>query len=198
MAGNRIIRTAAAIILIPAVAFAGGAYLIQTLPGKRPTQSAVGGGAVPRALNLRLGGYRPADVEQYWAALGPEGRGVEIQSLRIDLAFPLLYGAAMGWALLTGKKTLRGRASVAWLLPLVATVIADWTENGIQLSQLRAYVSRGASSLDTNLIGIASWATTTKLVLFVATYLIILIVGVQLIVAAVRTSRQMAIRSDAA
>jgi hypothetical protein len=43
-------------------------------------------------------------------------------------------------------------------------MLADWTENLVQLAQLRRYARDGADALQGGWIGIASAATTMKLV----------------------------------
>ena len=51
-------------------------------------------------------------------------------------------------------------------MPVVIAMLADWTENLVQLEQLARYSGKCAQGLDARSIQIASFATRTKLTFF--------------------------------
>jgi hypothetical protein len=145
------------VIALPLAVFMGGGWILQqmsgreSLPGQKP-------------LNQHIG-YKIEDVRQYWGALDGVGREAERRSLELDLIFPFLYMGALATSLLIAWAMLGRFINPAWILGLAAlTMLADWTENLVQLAQLRRYAREGADALQGGWIGIASAATTMKLV----------------------------------
>lgn len=133
-------------------------------------------------LNLRLLGYQPDEVRHLWGALRgtPEDAkdllGHEERSLRLDLIFPSLYAVALGVSLLLAWGWRNRGFSQGWLLlPVVIYLLADWTENLIQLGQLRLYRQAGPNALQDGRIRIASMATTVKLLFFCSSFLLIVV-----------------------
>jgi hypothetical protein len=125
-----------------------------------------------RELNMRCGGYNRADVHRHWAALDGQALMFQRHFLQLDLAFPILYGFALAIPLLWNWKIIGEPFAPIWLLlPLFITILADWAENLIHLSQLQRYMEQGAAGLHSGWIQVASMATTVKLVLFVSTCL---------------------------
>jgi len=115
-----------------------------------------------RGLGLRLKGYDLAAVKTHWGILGADERVIEQRYLWMDLLFPLAYGGAFGWALLQASDYLSDPVPTVWLRGLIGlTVLADWTENEIQLLQLRRWDA--GKPLQARRIALASVATQIKL-----------------------------------
>ena len=132
-----------------------------------------------KPLNMRWGGYRPEDVDAFRTVLGLDGRIAERRFLEYDLTFPTFYGGALIASLLWTSTALLG-GGLPWLVisPVIVGMLADWTENLVQLEQLHRYVPGQASSLDANAIHVASLATVVKLVsLSIASITLLVIVG---------------------
>lgn len=117
-------------------------------------------------LYQRLG-YDINVVARYWNAFKPTALNAEQHFLRLDLIFPLFYGAAFGISLYLTWDMLGRPFSPLWIIaPVAITALADWTENLIQLNQLKQYREHGEAALQANLIQIASLATCIKLIFF--------------------------------
>src|SRR5262249_22963774 len=87
-------------------------------------------------------------VDSYWKSLNIEGRGGERRFLELDLVFPFLYGGVFAAALLAAWIQLGRPCDPVWVvLPVIVTVVADWTENLVQLGQLGRY-QPDAATLD--------------------------------------------------
>ena len=132
-------------------------------------------------LNQRFGGYNASSVKRYWAALDEAAYRAERCSLKLDLLFPILYGAALLSSLLMAWTTLGKPFYRAWLMaPLAVTILADWTENLVQLGQLGLHIEGGEVGLQLGWIQVASTATVLKLAFFTGTtlFLVCLVVGV--------------------
>jgi len=119
--------------------------------------------AVP--LNFRIAGYDAADASAYWNWLGPAGREAERNFLEADMVFPFVYGGTILASLLLAWAWLGRPVSPLWLVaPVAITVLADWTENLVHWQQLKQF---GAGApVDAGWIQVASIATSTKLVFF--------------------------------
>ena len=77
---------------------------------------------------------------------------------------PFLYGGVFAAALLAAWIQLGRPCDPVWVvLPVIVTVVADWTENLVQLGQLGRY-QPDAATLDPGWIQAASIATMLKLV----------------------------------
>ena len=119
-------------------------------------------------LNQRIRGYEVPSVQRVWKAIDekPSLLHQEQAALHLDLVVPVLYGAALGTSLLLTWRAWKG-TSGAWLLvPVVIYLVADWTENAVQLRQLRLYREEGPDALEAGWVQVASNATTIKLVCF--------------------------------
>ena len=98
-------------------------------------------------------------------------------SSELDLVFPILYGTAFFLSALAARKILDGRLPALWSSPMISiaiTVIADWTENVIQLGQLKRFMDPTNPGLQAMQIAVASTATTIKLVSFVLTIVLLI------------------------
>ncbi|HEX3129928.1 MAG TPA: hypothetical protein VH394_21525 [Thermoanaerobaculia bacterium] len=153
------------LLLLPAVAFLAGAWLLLKLSGRgEPPQ---------KPLNRRFG-YSLSETVSYWEALGSRGRSAERRILELDLAFPLLYGGALAASLLLARSSLKNPLPVALILaPVAITLLADWTENAIHLNQLGRYVADGQSALQESWIRVASTATALKLSFLTVSWLML-------------------------
>lgn len=130
----------------------------------------------PRPLNMRFG-YDVATARGLWSSLDPSMRESEQQFLKLDLVFPLVYGAGLAAGLLLAWGAAARPVNPAWLIALVGiTILADWTENLTQLQQLRQFVTD--QRLDAGWIGLASAATMVKLTFFIASSSAIVILAV--------------------
>lgn len=164
-----IITDALIIVLLPFVVFIAGARLMAAWTGHehvtaRLQQHAAADDRTP--LNQRFG-YDVAAVARHWGALDGESFAAERQFLELDLVFPFFYGAAFAVSLLLGAGLVAPSMSRAWLIVLVAIVVSsDWTENLLQLGQLRQFVEGGAEALQESWIRVASVATVIKLISF--------------------------------
>ncbi len=158
-------------VAIPVVVFVLPGYFMMHLTGRDQFQRTAQPDSVP--LNFRFAGYDAPAATAYWGWLGPAGRDAERRFLKADLVFPVVYGGALFAGLAFAWAGL-GRASrPAWLMmPVAMTVLADWTENAVHLSQLAAFVHGAA--VDPGWIQIASIATSTKMAFFTLSSLMIL------------------------
>lgn len=98
--------------------------------------------------------------------------------------FPLCYGAAFLASLICAWISLGRPFHFYWLLvPVGVTLLADWTENTVQLVQLRRFVEGPVHSLQPGFIKMASAGTMIKLggfsamALLLAALLICLVAG---------------------
>ncbi len=128
-------------------------------------------------LNVRIKGYGVSDATQLWQAISDatDGDGLrsEMTLLKLDLVFPLFYGAALLISLLMTWEMLGQPFGMAWLfVPVVTTIVADWIENGVQIGQLQRFMA--GAPLQDGLVRIASYATTAKLLFFALTCVVVL------------------------
>ena len=141
-----------AFLVLPVAAFLAGAAWMQCYSGARRR---------PGALNLRFGGYDARAVAGYWHG---EDLDAERQLLRLDLAFPVYYGANALAAFAFALSRLGLDDRFGWAVALVAIVmVADWIENTIQLAQLARYAGGGEAALQPSAVRVASVATQVKL-----------------------------------
>lgn len=133
----------------------------RTAVGNQPAQTEQD---VPKPLNLRWFGYGAEAAMEFWAKLGEVGRQAETRFLLLDLLLPLLYGGALAASLCWVWVTLGRPFHPAWIAaPLAIILTADWTENLIQLAQLRHYVSSNEGHIQDLWIKVSSCATIIKL-----------------------------------
>ena len=134
-----------------------------------------------KPLDQRFG-YDSGAVDRYWGAVDG-ALPVEQRFLEVDLVFPFLYGGALAASLLLAWSTLGRPFNPAWVMaPVAITVLADWTENLVQLAQLRRYSRGGADALQAPWIRVASAATSLKLLfLGVSSLLLLTLVAMALL-----------------
>lgn len=124
-------------------------------------------------LNERIGGYKVCEVRRVWDAIArnPSLLDRERAALRLDLIFATLYGAALAASLLFIWDS-KHRESGAWLvLPPLIYLLSDWMENFVHLQQLRRYEA-DPGSLDPGWIQVASKATSIKLIFFLGSLIL--------------------------
>ena len=116
---------------------------------------------------MRVLGYDTTAVARHWDVLDERALQSERRFLELDLIFPTFYGTALAFALWLAWAAAGTTFSPVWIIVLVAiTMIADWTENLIHLSQLQLYMQSGHIGLQPGWIQIASVATSVKLLFF--------------------------------
>jgi hypothetical protein len=166
---------AVVLLVLPTLVIIGGAYFLSKLSGQERAKPLI---CVRMrcddrtGLGLRIFGYDLDAVSRHWGALDLD---TERRALEIDLIFPFLYGGALATALLLAWAALDRPFHPVWLiLPIAITVVADWAENLVQLSQLRLFNSIRKVGLQFGWIRIASAATTTKLVFYSCSSLLLI------------------------
>jgi hypothetical protein len=166
ISGKLTIRLLGALIVPIVVLLAGGRFVLvesgrQAIDdGLRPVP-----GCDVTPLEQRLH-YGANDVACYWQAIHEHGRAVDRRYLNADLCFPFVYGVALAGALLAVRAQLRRRFHEAWaIVPVAIVMMADWTENLVQLGQLARFQAGGAEALQSTWIAVASAATMLKVVL---------------------------------
>ena len=136
-----------------------------------------------KPLNMRPGGYDVEAVARHWQAIVDDESGLAIKAedlfLRLDLVFPLIYGGAFvtSFLMLQQNSNVRFDLLLA-IVPVTITVLADWTENLIQINQLNRFEKEGATALQAAAIGVASVATRIKLLFFIGAYVYLLVLTV--------------------
>ncbi|HEX9939130.1 MAG TPA: hypothetical protein VGB15_18450, partial [Longimicrobium sp.] len=135
------------LIALPAVAFVAGGAVMQKQTGRHhvrelldrnPPMGPDGKVKKVRYLNMRWEGYTAKGFRAYWDALDRDARRIEEQFLEWDLVFPFLYGGALAASMLMAWAALGRPVHPAWVvLPVLILVMADWTENLVQLGQIR-------------------------------------------------------------
>ena len=177
------------LLALPTIVISGGAYIMSKLSGREQVTQRLQGHAKTedrRPLGFRVLGYNPEEVKSHWSALDPGTLKLERRALEIDLIFPFLYGGALAAALLLAWVALGRPFQPVWLiLPVAITVVADWVENLVQLSQLRLFDVSGKDGLQSGWIQIASAATTTKLVFYFSSSLLLIGLVVWMVVGGV-------------
>jgi hypothetical protein len=166
------------VIALPLTVFLGGAWVMAQMSERENVRQRLRLSAAPKdqkPLNQRLH-YDVDAVQHHWSALDAASRTAEQRFLEFDLVFPFLYGAALAASLLIVWAMLGRPFNPVWLIaPVAVTVLADWTENLIQLAQLQRYIHSGSDALQATWIACASAATLVKLVFFAASFLGLLI-----------------------
>ena len=185
MTGNLILR-AILMLALPAAVFFGGVAIMKKVTDYQQVKNRASSAPNPcdrKPLDQRLG-YDAGAVARYWGALDG-ARAAEQHFLEVDLVFPFLYGGALAASLLLAWSMLGRPFSPAWIMaPVAITVLADWTENLVQLAQLRRYCS--AQPLQAGWIRVASAATSLKLSFFGASSLFLLTLVVIVLVCSAR------------
>jgi hypothetical protein len=166
-------------LALPALVFVGGAQLMSRWTNHQLVRERLARDHPdnPTPLNMRFG-YDVATVRAVWSSLdNPAVQNSEQQFLKLDLVFPLVYGAGLIAGLLLAWAAANRPINAAWLIALVGiTIVADWTENLTQLQQLRQFIAD--QRLDASWIGVASAATMVKLTFFIASASAIVILAV--------------------
>src|SRR5688572_20140289 len=137
-------------IWLPIVVFVIGAGIMTILSGHGyvTQQLREADSKDQKELNRRFLGYDTNAVAQHWGALDERALHSERRFLQLDLVFPLFYGAALAIALWQAWTAVGKTLSPVWLVvPVAVTMIADWAENLIQLSQLQLYMENGKDAL---------------------------------------------------
>lgn len=157
---------AVSLLLVPVCVITSAAALMKSCSDYAEVQkqlAAASNGRDGQALYARVGGYAAADVAAHWGLLNHAGRVIERRFLRADMVYPLCYGGLLATAILVGRRRAgRPIASPAAGAPVVTAVLADWTENLVQLRQLDLFEHGGATALDPSWIAVASAATSLK------------------------------------
>lgn len=166
-------------IWLPMVVLVGGAWVMTILSGHDYVTKQLHEQADPKdrkGLNERFLGYDTDAVDRHWGVLDERALDSERRFLQLDLAFPIFYGAAVAVALWQAWRAAGTIFPPVWMVVLVAvTMIADWNENLIHLSQLRLYMESGNTGLQPGWIQIASVATTVKLLFLTGALLLIML-----------------------
>ena len=84
-------------------------------------------------LNQRKFGYNAQDVRKDWLKRDLE---TERRVLRCDLLFPVFYGGAFAASVFLGADYLGWEPTILLAVPMLITIVADWTENSIHLLQI--------------------------------------------------------------
>jgi hypothetical protein len=156
------------VTLIPIVSFIIGNILIFKLANLEYVNNLVRSSGLifwdKIPLNLRFYGYNQSSLLQYWGVFDQRAFDSEIMSLRLDLLFPVLYGATIIYSTLYLWNNLDKPFPILWvLLPIVTTMITDWGENIILLTQIQRYTAISINEVQSKWISIASIATQLKL-----------------------------------
>jgi len=172
---NPIVR-ALFMVALPAVVFLAGVAIMEKATDHQGVKKQACSAPDPcdrKPLDQRLG-YDTGAVDRYWEAVGG-ALPKEKRFLEADLLFPFFYGGALAASLLLAWGTLGRPFNPAWIMaPVAITVLADWTENLVQLAELRRYSAGGAHALQATWIRVASAATTLKLSFFSVSSLLLL------------------------
>ncbi len=166
---SKLLITLIVMIALPVGVFRAGVAIMSRLSGH-----VAPAGQTP--INQRFG-YDANALSKYWGAL-QEIRKLDAERsfLKMDLIFPIFYGAALAASLLWGWAALDppfGRPLI--LAPVFLQAVSDWTENLTQLRQLRLYLA--GKALETGWVRVASAATTLKLLLFYGVSLLIVVLA---------------------
>lgn len=166
------------LLALPTAVFICGVYVMSKLSGREQVTQRLRDYAKAedrKPLGLRIGGYNVAAVNRHWGALDPHMLKLERRALELDLVFPFFYGGSLAAALLLAWVALDRPFHPVWvILPVAITVAADWIENLVQLGQLRLFDAGVKDGLRSGWIQIASAATTTKLVFYSGSSLLLI------------------------
>lgn len=157
---------AVCLVLVPVFVIVGAGVLMKALAGYAEVEKQLADATQKEqatALFARPGGYSAEEVAAHWGLLNESGLASERRFLRADLFYTLFYGGALATAILLGRRraglTTPPLAAVA---PVVSAILADWTENLVQLGQLDLFKQDGAVALDASWVAVASAATSLK------------------------------------
>ncbi|HEY3570204.1 MAG TPA: hypothetical protein VGP73_19885 [Thermoanaerobaculia bacterium] len=177
---GKTILAALEMLAIPLLLFYGGAWVLTKASGRDLVVKQLSA-AGQKPLSQRRS-YDAAAFQNYWAVLDDSARRAEQRFLELDLLFPFVYCGGLAAGLLMAWAALGRTFNPAWLLaPVGLTLLADWTENLLQLDQLKRFLAGGAQTLQEGWIRIASAATTLKLLSFGATSVLLIgLVGILL------------------
>jgi hypothetical protein len=138
--------------------------------GSRPAHGVVQQIAPP--INTRP--YSAAEMASRWGTLAEQkALDSERYMLKVDLLFPLFYGAAFAASLWFIARGLRFQGIATLMVPVLLMVLADWVENTVQLMQLARFET--SKDVSTPWLALASIATCLKMTL--VTGLIVLNLG---------------------
>ena len=186
--GNLALKTIT-MLGLPLAVFLGGIRIISKKSDRNYVTQRLRQSAAPedqKPLQQRLG-YDAGAVNRHWGALDNTALRLERRFLELDLVFPFFYGAALSASSLMAWATLGRPFRPAWLMaPVAVTVLADWTENLVQLGQLRRYTEDGEAGLQPGWIQIASAATILKMLSFLGASLFLMGLVVSMVVRALR------------
>jgi hypothetical protein len=128
-----------------------------------------------KPLNMRWG-YDVDAVRKVWGDPGNKpALDVQRRLLEFDLFFPFVYGFALALGLWIAWPMLGRPFWPGWLVvPVAMAMLADWTENLVQLRQLARYSGVPARALQDGWIQAASIATITKLTFFSGSWVFLL------------------------
>jgi hypothetical protein len=165
-------------LVLPLLVFLVGSWATSAVSG-RQTSAPVSGPADAAEGGKPLGqrpGYDVKAVAAYWKSLGDAGQRVEKRFLQLDLMFPFLYGGAFAAGLLVAWTHLGRPFHAGWfIVPVGITVVADWTENLVQIGQLTRYMKDGQGALQPGWVQVASAATFLKLVFGLGSVLLLFV-----------------------
>ena len=188
----RAIMDAVMVLALPTAVLLGGGWAMVHAVGREEVTRQLDEKAAAKdrkPLNQRLKGYESADVGRHWDALDPNALAIEERFLELDLVFPVLYGAALAAALLMAWTMLGRPFHPGWLiLPVAITIVADWIENLVQLSQLHLYLVKGGPALQAVWVQVASTATVLKLAFLITSLLLVVGLSGWMVVRAVHPS----------
>ena len=185
-----VVRAVVAVAL-PIVVFFGAGWIMVKISGQEPATQRI---EALRAredrtpLNRRLH-YDADAVSRYWKPLKDDltARAAEQRLLELDLVFPFPYGGALAAGLLLVWAGLGRRFAPAWVMaPVAVGMVADWTENLVQLSQLRRYTA--GEALDGGWIALAGAATLVKIVCLTLAFGLLLVLAAWLLFSPSRPS----------
>jgi hypothetical protein len=150
--------TIAVAVVVPIATLLAGGLVMSWLSGRREHP----GGEKPL---MRRWGYSEFEAERYWRDLASRQElNAERWFLRIDLGFPLVYGAALLLGLhLVWEAAGRPFPWALLVAPCAVAMLADWTENVVQLRLLSSFPPAGGESLPAGAVKVASLATQVKL-----------------------------------
>ena len=166
------------VIALPVIVFISGVKIMSFMSGHDVVEQLIKKNAElddQQPLNTRCC-YDKNDVDKHWGAFVNHSNAVSIKQrhLELDLVFPFFYGAALAISLLMVWAMLGRPFNAGWVLaPVVITLLADWTENLVQLTQLQRYAESGVEGLSENWIRVSSTATFLKLGFFAISSLLI-------------------------
>lgn len=165
-----------AAVIFVGVAFFAGAFIMSWAAGHGPVSAHLKTAGL-KPLNQRFGGYDADKAKEVWGKIQEVEEGLETERtfLKLDLAFPLYYGAVLMIALLVVWEHSRTTWSLALLaVPILITMLADWLENSIQLKQIAVFADPSAD-VSSDQINLASRATQVKLGAFGLSTLLVFI-----------------------